>query len=174
MKRLTPLFAIIVMIAALAFITKSINKTGASDEDDNPPPPKPAATQTHVTVASDPLPAEMTIGNPATAQYKVVMGWVYDDGNQASPDALTQSINAVKQWAMAQDGKASAEIVNLDVPASELSPAAASVPGLGVSAAGPGGGAAGGKEIALPGNPGEGEVTAAKIVTALAGLTAGK
>ncbi len=161
MKRFAPLFAILVLIGVLAVLNKNINKSAGSDED-APPPPAPAA-KTPVTPASDPLPPELTLGNPATAQYKVTVGWVYDSANQPDPTALTQAIDAVKQRVTASSGKVSAEIVNLDAPADELSPQAGAVTGLGVAVNGEAGATVGDKEIALAGNPGEGAVTAPNI-----------
>jgi len=161
MKRFAPLLAILVLIGVLALLNKSINKNAGSDEE-APPPPAPAA-KTAVRPASDPLPPEITLGNPATAQYKITMGWVYDSANQPDPTALTQAIDAVKQRVTMSNGKVSAEIVNLDAPLGELSPQAGSVTGLGVAVNGEAGATVGGKEIALAGNPGEGTVTAPNI-----------
>lgn len=173
MKRFVPIIAILVLVGMLALLTRTINKSAGSDEDRPPPPaatkaPAPPALPS----AADPLPPEITLGNPATAQDKVTMGWVYDSANQADPTALAQAIDAVKQRAAASGGKVSAEIVNLDVPGDELSPQAQSVTGLGVAINGEAGAMVGDKEIALAGNPGEGSVTAANIGAALDGMPA--
>ncbi len=172
MKRFAPLLAILVLIGVLAILNKNINKGVAGDEE-TPSPPAPAA-KTATTPASDPLPPEITLGNPATAQYKITVGWIYDSATQPDSTALTQAIDAVKQRVTASGGKVSAEIVNLDVPADELSPQAASVTGLGVAVNGEAGAMVGAKEIALAGNPGEGAVTAPNIGTVLDGLISAK
>lgn len=161
MKRFAPIIAIVVLVGILALLNKTINKNAGSDED-APPPPAPAA-KTAPAPAADPLPPEITLGSPATAQYKITVGWVYDNHNQPDPTALAQAIDAVKQRAAASSGKVSAEIVNLDAPLDELSPQAQAVTGLGVAVNGEAGATLGNKDIALAGNPGEGDVTAPNI-----------
>jgi len=165
MKRFAPIIAILVLIGALAVLNKNIN-TGTAGDEDAPPPPK-AAAKTSALTAIDPLPPEITLGSPATAKYKITMGWVYDSVNQPDPTALTQAIDAVKQRVAMSGGQASAEIVNLDAPLDELSPQTNAVTGLGVAVNGDAGTMVGGKEIALAGNPGEGDVSAPHIETVL-------
>ena len=121
-----------------------------------PPPSKPGTKTT--------IPPEGTIGNPATAKYKITVGWEYDAANQAKPEALNQALGAVVQFVNAQKGAAAAEIVDLDVPAAERSPAARAVTNLGV--------AVNGKPVpGLTANPGEGGTTAANIPGALQAAT---
>lgn len=172
MKRFAPLLAIIVLVGVLALLNKNINK-GVSGDEDAPPLPAPAA-KTAAVAASDPLPPELTLGSPATAQYKITTGWVYDPATQADPAALAHALDAVKQSVAASDGRASAEIVNLDMPASDLSPQAQTVTGLGVAINGDAGAVAGQKDIALAGNPGEGDVSAANISAAMGAALAQK
>lgn len=173
MKRFAPILGILVLIGLLALLNKGMNKNAARDNDDAPAEPaaaspRPAAKIT--TTAQDPLPSEITLGNAATAQYKVTMGWVYDRTNQPDPAALAQAIDAVKQGVAASGGRLSAEIVNLDVPPDELSPRAQAVTELGVAINDGPRVSVEGKEIPLTGNPGEGAVSAAAIKAALASI----
>lgn len=172
MKRFAPLLALLVLIGVLALLNRNINKSAGGDTEALPPPP-PAA-KTAVTPASDPLPPEITLGSPATTHSKITVGWVYDATNQPNPAALRQAIDAVKEHVAASGGTTSAEIVNLDVPPGELSAQAGSVIGLGVAVNGEAGATVGGKEIALAGNPGEGDITAVNINTALGALLGAK
>ncbi len=172
MKRFVPLVAILVLIGILALLNKNMNKSATSDEDAPPPPPPAAKTST--TPAADPLPPEITLGDTSKAQYKITMGWVYDSANQPDPTALAQAIDAVRQRVAASGGRASAEIVNLDTPLDELSTGASAVSGLGVAVNGEAGATAGGKEIALAGNPGEGAVSATNIGAVLDGMLAAR
>lgn len=165
MKRFAPILGILILVGMLALLNRNINKAGSGDGA--PPPPDAAkkstsAAATPAVNAADPLPPEITLGS-LTAPTKITVGWVYDTANQPNPAALTAVIDAVKQRVNASNGALSAEIVNLDMPASELSPQAAAVTGLGVAVNGDAGATVGGKEIALAGNPGEGEVSAANV-----------
>lgn len=167
MKRFAPILGILVLIGLLALLNKGMNKNAGRDNDDAPP--RPAAAKV-TTTAQDPLPSEITLGDAATAQYKVTVGWVYDRTNQPDPAALAQVIDAVKQSVAASGGRLSAEIVNLDVPPDELSPQAQAVTELGV-AINDGPRVSGERDEApLTGNPGEGAVSAAAIKAYLAGI----
>lgn len=174
MKRFAPLLGILVLIGLLALLNKDMNKNAGRDNDDAPPDPaaaspRPAATKI-TTTAQDPLPSEITLGNAATAQYKVTVGWVYDRTNQPDPAALAQAIDTVKQGVAASGGRLSAEIVNLDMPPDELSPQAQAVTELGV-AINDGPRVSGERDMApLTGNLGEGAVSAAAIKAALASI----
>lgn len=173
MKRFAPIIGILVLIGLLALLNKSMNKTAVRDDDDATVLP-PAAAAKSTVAAQDPLPPEMTLGNAGTAQYKITLGWVYDSATQTDPAALTQAVDAVKQSVAASGGRMSAEIVNLDMPAKELSPQSGAVTGLGVAINGNAGATVAGKEIALAGNPGEGTVSAANITAVLKGVLGSK
>lgn len=173
MKRFAPILGILVLIGLLALLNKGMNKNGARDNDDAPAEPAAASPRPATkitTTAQDPLPSEITLGNAATAQYKVTVGWVYDRTNQPDPAVVAQAIDAVKQGVAASGGRLSAEIVNLDVPPDELSPQAQAVTELGVAISDGPRVSVEGKEIPLTGNPGEGAVSAAAIKAYLAGI----
>ena len=76
---------------------------------------------------------EQTINDPAKAKYKITVGWVYDEKTMTDPQPLLQALQVVQKVAQASGGTVSAEIVDLDLPSSEVSPSAASVAGLGVA-----------------------------------------
>ena len=138
MNRLFVIAGLVILVVALVFLNQGIKKAGVSD-DDNAPPPAAAKTTaakppTAPSSAAAPtaLPAEQTVGNPATAKHHVLIGWSYNDTNQQKPQALTAPIQAVQNYVQQTGGRVSAEIVNTDVPAADRSPAARGVTGNGV------------------------------------------
>lgn len=138
MRRLFPLLLIAVLVGALYMVNQGISKNATKDHDedeqkqeqktDKPAPKAPGETGAH-----DLIPAEITIGNPATAKYKVMFGWVYDENVVRNQAMVGQMLGGLQQWAHAGGDKVYLEIVNLDMPAEDLSPAAAQVPGVGVT-----------------------------------------
>lgn len=163
MKRFIPVLIVLLLIVALIFVNKGISKTAHPDDDDDdsssqssssakPATPAPTPASAPGAATGDSLQSEQTVGNPATAKYKITVGWIYDEAMQPNPQALIAALQAVRDDAEHSNGAVSAEIVDLDVPASDLSPAAASVTDLGVMV--------NGKPIGLPINPGEGMLTA--------------
>jgi hypothetical protein len=140
MNRLFVIAGLAILIVALVFLNQGIKKTGLSDDDTAPPPastahPAPAA-RTAPGPPSSPapagLPAEQTVGNPATAKHHIVVGWSYNEANQQKPQSLVTPLQAVQSYVQKSGGSVSAEIVNTDVPASDRSAAAQSVAGDGV------------------------------------------
>lgn len=131
-----------ILIAALAFLNQGIKKAAPTDADlqqaqqqSQPPapaaPPRPAAPL-KPSASPAALPAEETVGDPATATHHIRVGWVYDEANQAKPETLTGPLQAIRDYASHSGGTVSAEIVNLDVPAADRSPAARVVTAPGV------------------------------------------
>ena len=57
---------------------------------------------------------------------------MYDEANQAKPETLTVPLQTIRDYVQQSGGTASAEIVDLDVPAEDRSPAAQGVTELGV------------------------------------------
>jgi hypothetical protein len=140
MKRLIPLFIGILLIGVLALVNHSISKTAKPDNDDDDSQAQTTTkTSPPKTVPVPPaalgsgLMPELTLNDPTKAKYKVTVGWVYDEKTMADPQPLMQAIQVVQKLAQASGGTISAEIVDLDLPASEVSPNAASVTGLGVA-----------------------------------------
>ena len=140
MNRLFVAAGLAILIAALVFLNQGIKKTGLPDRgDDAPPPQKAAQTAPTPKAAALPplispatLPAEQTVGNPATAKHHIVVGWSYNENNQQKPASLTTPLQAVQDYVAKSGGTASAVIVNTDVPASDRSPAAQSITANGV------------------------------------------
>lgn len=140
MKRIAPIIGVVLLIIVLVLVNRGISKSAHPDDDDDAAPasqPAAPAKQTPppapVAGATTDLPAETTVGDPSKAKYKITVGWVYDDANQANPQSLRDALQAVQQVVQSSGGTASAEIVDLDVPADDLSPLAGSVPGIGVA-----------------------------------------
>ncbi len=139
MNRLLAVAGLAILIAALVFLNQGIKKTGQPDADDDAPPPQaaaqpaPKAASLPPTVSSSTLPAEQTVGNPATAKHHITVGWSYNENNQKQPGSLATPLQAVQEYVAKSGGTASAVIVNTDVPASDRSPAAQAVTGNGVS-----------------------------------------
>lgn len=137
MNRLFVIAGLAILIVALVFINRGVNKAGQPDHDEDAPPPaaKAAPAQPSVklpSTATTDLPAEQTVGNPATAKHKIVVGWSYSEASQQKPELLTSPLKAIQGYAQQTGGAVSAEIVNTDVPASDRSPAAQVVTGNGV------------------------------------------
>ena len=137
MNRLFVIAGLAILIVALVFINRGVNKAGLPDHDEDAPPPAaksaPAQPPTKLpSTATNDLPAEQTVGNPATAKHKIVVGWSYNEANQQKPNTLDAPIKAIQDYAQKTGGSVSAVIVNTDVPASDRSPAAQAVTGNGV------------------------------------------
>ena len=137
MNRLFVIAGLVILVIALVFINQGINKAGQPDHDDDAPPPAaqsaPAKAPAKLpATATNDLPAEQMVGNPATAKHKIVVGWSYNEANQQKPDTLAGPIKPIQDYAQKTGGTVSAVIVNTDVPASDRSPAAQAVPGNGV------------------------------------------
>jgi len=143
MNRLFLMIGVGIAIVALLFLSQGIKKASPTDEDlqkqaqeaaqKNAPPTPPSAPPAKVPSASDAQPAEEALGDPASAKYHISVGWVYDDANQAHPETLEAPLQAVRDFVAKSQGKVSAEIVNLDVPAEDRSPAGQKVSELGVN-----------------------------------------
>ena len=139
MKRLIPVLGVAILIVLLVFVNKGISHTAHPDDDDDDTAqstpqktPKPALA-TPAPGQSPEIAPEISVGDPTKAKHKITVGWIYDETNQPNPQALAAALQAVQQAAQASNGTLSAEIVDLDVPTSELSPLAPSVAGLGVA-----------------------------------------
>ena len=150
MNRLFLIIGIAIMIAALVFLSQGIKKASPTDKDleqqyqdaqqeaqkkaeEAQKKSAPPAAAGKPSAATDALPAEETVGNPATAQHHIQVGWVYDEGDQASPEILTGPLQVIRGYVQSSHGTVSAEIVNLDIPTADRSPAAQAVTDSGVS-----------------------------------------
>ena len=134
MKRVLIIAGLVFLAAALVFLNQGLKKSAVPDHDEEeqaqqskapPPPPAPIDAK---TVPS----SEETVGDPKTARHHIEAGWVYDEGNQQKPETLTVALQEIREYVGKSGGIASAEIVNLDVPVEDRSPAARTVTELGI------------------------------------------
>lgn len=168
MKRFAPLFAALLLVFALVFVKHNLDKAAPGEHEDE------QASTSQSTPAKAPIPAreeteflpEEMIGSGG-AKYKITVGWVYNETNQPDPTALQDALGTVRQLAQRSDGAISAQIVNVDVPPEDRSPGAQAVTRVGVSVNGL-------SSPALSGNPGEGDLTAEKIMPLVSALMQGK
>ena len=141
MNRFMVIAGLVILGTAVVFLGRGVNQNAVPEPgDDDPPkqsqqktPPKTAAPSAVSTAEVARNPAEETVGNPATAKRHLLVGWVYDEGNEAKPETLDAPLQAVRDYAQRSGGTVSAEIVDLDVPAEDRSPAAQAVIDLGVT-----------------------------------------
>jgi len=165
MKRLAPVSAAIMLLFALAFVKHSLDKAapGEHDEDETR-----AAQSSPAAAPSDPgglLPEEFV--GAAGAQYKITVGWVYDEANQPNTRALQDALGAVRRRARNSNGAASAQIVNVDVPPEDRSQGARAVTDVGIFVNGA-------SRPELTGNPGEGGLTADRVGHITSSMLVGK
>jgi len=179
MNRLYLIAGVIILITAMVFLSQGIKRASPSDEDLQQQaqqaqqdahdaqkkaaatpagPPKPSR-------AASTLLAEETVGNSAAAKHHIQVGWVYDEADQKSPEILTGPLGVIRDYANRSGGLDSAEIVNLDIPAKDRSPAALSVTQPGVYVDG---------KPALPGSFSEIQVHVPDIIKALDAATGKK
>jgi hypothetical protein len=169
MNRLYLIAGVLILIVALVFLSQGIKKASPTDEElqqqaqqdaqkvQKKAPPAPVPVKPALT-ASSVLPAEEMVGNPATAQHHIQVGWIYDEADQKSPEILTGPLGVIRDYVNKSGGADSAEIVDLDVPTEDRPPAAQAVTDLGVSVDG---------NPVLPGNFSEMHVKAPDITKAL-------
>ena len=128
MNRLFVIAGLVILVVALVFLNQGIKKSGLPDNDDAPPPASaqtaPPPSKLPAPAGPAALPAEQTVGNPATAKHHIVVGWSYNPTNQQKPETLNAPLQAIQSYVQKTGGSVSAEIVNVDVPASDRSPAA--------------------------------------------------
>lgn len=132
MKRAFVAVGVIVLAAALVFLNQGLKKSAQPDHDDDEKAQQQA--QKPSTAPGDPtapIPPEETLGDPATAKHHIQVGWVYDEANQLKPETLSVSLQMVREY-VKHSGNVSAEIVDMDVPAEDRSPAAQTVTALGI------------------------------------------
>lgn len=155
-------------------LNQGMKKNAVPDKDDDDdqqqqqstdkPAPKAPASAGNV---ADPLPSEITVGNPAQAKYHVTLGWSYDENAVAHQEEANRTVAALQGWARAHGNAVSLEIVNLDVPAQELSPYAASVQSQGLAVNGNPTFSVNGKQVQLSGNIGQGNMSLPSIMPVL-------
>ena len=134
MKRGLLIAGLIFLGSVLVFLNQGLKKSAMSDHDENEKRQSSQAQKTPST-PSDPksvLPSEETVGEALAGQHRITAGWVYDEANQQKPETLTVPIQTIHELVGRSAGIASAEIVNLDVPVEDRTPAAQAVTDLGV------------------------------------------
>jgi hypothetical protein len=133
-------------------------------------PKKSAPPAKAVLDATDPVPPEITVGDPNMAKVRVSVGWDYDAVNEADKSALVDAVSALRDAAVKSNGAISLEIVDLDTPSTELSPAAAGVSAIGLTIQGPPADQAAGHTMDLTANLGEGDLTSKNLSALMARL----
>ena len=145
MRQIGLIVTVAALVAALAFLNIGIHKNARGEHDDQAQPP----AQKQGPAPRQALQPEETIGNMASAKYKITAGWVYDSLNQKDPTRLQDALSALRMFAQLNPRTVAAEIVNLDVPVPARSHAAKAVREVGIRL--------NGKPIQyLTHNPGEG------------------
>jgi len=143
MNRLLIILAIGIAIVALFFLNQGIKKASPTDEDLQqaqeaaqkaaPPPSAPTPTPTPIPAhVQQTLLVEETVGDPNTALHHLEVGWIYDEATLAHPEILKAALQKIRNYVQQSQGTTSAEIVDLDVPVEDRSPAARKVQFLGV------------------------------------------
>lgn len=134
MKRVFLIVGLVLLGGALVFFNQGVKKSATPDhdEDGNAPQAQAQKSPSAPGASSAALPPEEAVGDPATATHHITVGWVYDEMNQQKPETLTVPIEMVRDLVGQSAGIASAEIVNLDIPVEDRSPAAQAVTELGV------------------------------------------
>lgn len=170
MNRIVMVIGAILLIAALVFVNKGISRNSVADHDHDEEEqqsqqdaakkaPKPSSTPVREL-----LPPELTGGDMSKAKYRITLGWVYDEKTQPHAEATAQAVQAIFGFASQHQKDVAVEIADLDVPPTDLSPAAANVKGLGLSIQG------NGVNVQVAGNPGAPPLTAPEIAKELAKL----
>lgn len=136
MNRLLVIGGVVLLLIALVFLNQGMKKAARPDHDEDEQAQTqqakvPAASSAQGTPGSVPLPEE-ALGDPATARYRLQVGWVYDEANQKKPETLTAPLQTIRDYVQHSGNLVSAEIVDLDVPVEDRSPAAQTVTELGI------------------------------------------
>lgn len=134
MKRGLLVVGLILLAVALVFLNQGLKKSAVPDRDEDEKAPE-AQTQKLPSTPVDlkaALPPEETVGDPATAKHHIEVGWVYNAAYYQHSEALAVPIQAIRDFVKNNSGTVSAEIVDLDVPIEDRSPAARGVTALGI------------------------------------------
>lgn len=133
MKRLLIVVGLIVLAAALVFLNQGLKKSAVPDKDEDQQAQQSKAAAP--SVPADPaavLAPEETVGDPASAKHHIEVGWVYNEANQRKLETLSTPLQTIRDYITHSGQSVSAEIVDLDVPVEDRSPAAQAVTHLGV------------------------------------------
>ena len=163
MKRWLAIAGLVVLALALVFLNQGMKKAAAPDrdEDEAPAQAQKAPIKTPPIDPNGILPAEETVGDFKTSHQHIQLGWVYTDNYYKHPENLNNSIQAVRDYVQNSQGSASAEIVDLDVPLEDRSPAAREVTDVGIQVAG---------QIVYSQNPADITVTQLQVTNNLDGV----
>ena len=171
-RSLFPLILLAILIGAMAVLNKGMSKNVSKEHDEDEEQqqqqkeaPKPRAPG-QASAVEDPLPAELTLGNPTTAKNHLTLGWQYDEALLTHSTMLPQIFQQLKLWQQSHPDS-SLEIVNLDAPKSELSPYASTVTGLGLALNGNSTFVVNGKPTDLGENLGHGSMNPQTLLMAL-------
>jgi len=135
-KRLLVVAGLVCLGLLLVFLNRGLKNSAAPDKDEDKQAQQSKPAQKAPSPPIDPkavLAADETVGDPAKAVHHIQAGWVYDEDNQKKPETLAVAVQKIHYYVQKSGGIASAEIVDLDVPAEDRPPAAQTVTQLGVS-----------------------------------------
>ena len=135
MKRLLIIVGLVLLGGALVFLNQGVRKSAVPDKDEDEQAQQSKATPETAITPADPnsiLPAEETVGDSPAVKHRIQVGWVYSEANQQKPETLTMPLQAVRDYVKQSGGTVSAEIVDLDVPVEDRTPAAQAVTSLGI------------------------------------------
>ncbi len=99
MNRLFLIAGLLILVAAMVFLSQGIKRNSPTDEDLQQQAQQaqqdaqkaqqkaaPASTAPVKPSSASALPAEETVGNPAGAKHHIQVGWVYDEADQNAPE----------------------------------------------------------------------------------------
>ena len=143
MNRVFVIIGLVILAVGLVYLNQGISKTAPTEDAVEQAQQKQQQAQSDAqqkaiaarVTPSGPetaLPSEETVGNPQTAKHHIQVGWIYDDVNLKNPEALVLPLQTIRDFVKQQGGTVSAEIVDLDVPNEDRSPAARAVTDLGI------------------------------------------
>lgn len=133
---------VLILGVALVYLTQGVRKASPTEADEQQAQEQAqqqAQKDAEAKQAASPAPMpsgvlapEETVGNPAAARKHISVGWIYTEENVQKPETLTVPLKAVRDMVAKSGGMLSAEIVDLDVPAKDRSPAAQGVVNWGI------------------------------------------
>lgn len=143
MNRVFVIIGLVILGIGLVYLNQGISKTAPTEDaaeqtQREQEQVQSDAQQKAITAQATPsgpetaLPSEETIGNPASAQHHIEVGWIYNEDNLKNPETLFTPIQTIRDFVNQQGGTTSAEIVDLDIPSVDRSPAARAVTDLGL------------------------------------------
>lgn len=143
MNRAFVIIGLVILAVGLVYLNQGISKNAPTEDAADQAQQKQAQVQAQAqaqamaaqitpTGPSNIPQSETTLGNAATAKHHIKVGWIYDEANLKNPEQLIVPLQTIAEFVKHENGKVSAEIVDLDVPREDRSPAAQSITDLGL------------------------------------------